>query len=112
MTIRETPGLLNDCKAFTDGAWNRRTVHIIIEVRQISFTVAYQTVFFFRRIRASLELLPYTVRTLCGNIYLNRDYVFDTLMEPLFWLVDNFAKAIGPVSNAHILLTLAPVFFF
>ena len=46
-----------------------------------------------------MALVPYAVRTLCGNIYLNRDYVFDTLMEPLFWLVDNFAKAIGPVSD-------------
>ena len=45
-----------------------------------------------------MEFVPYAVKTLCGNIYLNRDYVFDTLMEPLFWLVDNFAKAIGPVS--------------
>ncbi|XP_043209339.1 palmitoyltransferase ZDHHC16B-like isoform X2 [Amphibalanus amphitrite] len=50
-----------------------------------------------RRIRAGMALVPYAVQTLCGNIYINRDYVFDTLMEPLFWLVDNFAKAIGPI---------------
>ncbi|XP_037068015.1 palmitoyltransferase ZDHHC16-like [Pollicipes pollicipes] len=44
-----------------------------------------------------ISLVPYSLKTLCGNIYLDWDYAFDTLMEPLFWMVDNFAKAIGPI---------------
>lgn len=35
--------------------------------------------------------------SLTYNSFISWSYVFDTLMEPLFWLVDNFTKALGPI---------------
>jgi len=32
------------------------------------------------------------------NEHLSFNYAFDTLMEPLFWFVDNFTHVLGPVS--------------
>ena len=38
------------------------------------------------------------------NSHLSWSYAFDTVLEPLFYLVDNFAKVLGPIFVAGAIL--------
>lgn len=42
--------------------------------------------------------IVYTFKSLTYNDYLDVSYSCDTLMEPMFWFVDNFTSSLGPVS--------------
>uniref|UniRef100_T1IIZ3 Palmitoyltransferase n=1 Tax=Strigamia maritima TaxID=126957 RepID=T1IIZ3_STRMM len=47
--------------------------------------------------------------TLCFNIHVDKYYIADTAMEPLFWVVDHFTKFFGPlfVTGVCLLITSA-----
>lgn len=47
-----------------------------------------------------------TIKSLCYNDHLDRGYVIDTLMEPLFWFVDHFTEALGPIFVFLVVVTL------
>lgn len=46
---------------------------------------------FFQKCRIILRSLTY-------NHFMDQSYAADVCMEPMFWFVDNFTYAIGPVS--------------
>lgn len=58
-----------------------------------NFCLSYYRRAFDRKI-INISLTYYS---LTHNYFLDRSYVADTLMEPLFWFVDNFTKVLGPV---------------
>jgi len=37
------------------------------------------------------------VRSLCFNSHMDSGYMADTLLEPMFWFVDNFTHILGPI---------------
>lgn len=41
--------------------------------------------------------MKYSFKSLFYNDHLDVSYSCDTLMEPMFWFVDNFTSALGPV---------------
>ena len=43
------------------------------------------------------------------NSHLSWSYAFDTVLEPLFYLVDNFAKVLGPIFVAGAVLMTSAV---
>ncbi|XP_059477659.1 palmitoyltransferase ZDHHC16 isoform X2 [Neocloeon triangulifer] len=49
-----------------------------------------------RKPRQWIADLKLTFRSLTYNHFLDQSYVADTLMEPLFWFVENFTKFLGP----------------
>ncbi|XP_046387170.1 palmitoyltransferase ZDHHC16A isoform X2 [Ischnura elegans] len=49
--------------------------------------------------------------TLTYNYFVDQSYIADTLMEPMFWFVDNFTKVLGPFFVFSVCsLTLSVVF--
>ena len=52
------------------------------------------------------QLLLLTMKSLCYNEHLDRAYVIDTLMEPLFWFVDHFTEALGPIFVVLVVVSL------
>lgn len=44
-------------------------------------------------------LLVLYTKSLFFNYHLSSGYLADTLMEPMFWFVDNFTEILGPVSE-------------
>jgi len=51
-----------------------------------------------RRVRSYTEWFSMMYGTLCYNYFTNFMLMFETLLEPMFWFVERFAKHIGPVS--------------
>jgi palmitoyltransferase len=51
-------------------------------------------------------LLDLTVRSLFGNENIDSGYIADTLMEPMFWFVDNFTGSLGPVFVVLVIVAL------
>ena len=45
------------------------------------------------------------------NSHLSWSYAFDTVLEPLFYLVDNFAKVLGPIFVAGAILGCDSIHF-
>ena len=43
---------------------------------------------------------------------MDQNYAADVCMEPIFWFVDNFTYAIGPVSNQSTLSTALIIVFY
>lgn len=75
---------------------------------------------FIRYIRRGLERLRYRVRhkflyprivfnSLVYNEFADIYYVGDTCMEPLFWIVDHFTKAMGPIFVATVTIVACTV---
>lgn len=46
---------------------------------------------------SKIRLLRDFVLSLCYNDFISWSYVLDTLLEPLLWMVDGFAKVLGPL---------------
>ena len=53
-----------------------------------------------RRIVEYFRMIRFSLRALTYNSFTSRSIVLDTAMEPIFWIVDNLSRKIGPVSNA------------
>ena len=51
-------------------------------------------------------LLTLSVRSLFGNDDMDSGYIADTLMEPLFWFVDNFTASLGPAFVGLVVVSL------
>ena len=51
-------------------------------------------VYWFRR---KIQLCKVTFLSLFYNDFISWPYVVDTLLEPAYWCVDTFAKALGPI---------------
>ncbi|XP_077501928.1 palmitoyltransferase ZDHHC16 isoform X1 [Amblyomma americanum] len=75
---------------------------------------------FIRYIRRGFERLKYRVRhkflyprivfnSLVYNEFADIYYVGDTCMEPLFWIVDHFTKAMGPIFVATVTIVACTV---
>ena len=47
-----------------------------------------------------------TMKTLFYNDLADTSYIMETMLEPMFWIVDNFAKVLGPVSIFFIILKI------
>lgn len=63
-----------------------------------------------RRCQDSVTLLKVTCLSLCYNEFMDKYYIADTAMEPMFWFVDHFTKFFGPFFVfAVCLLTLTVV---
>ena len=43
------------------------------------------------------KILKITMLSLFYNEHISSDYIFDTLMQPAFWFVDQFTAVLGPV---------------
>ena len=43
------------------------------------------------------KILRITFLSLFYNEHISSDYIFDTLMQPAFWFVDQFTAILGPV---------------
>ena len=56
-----------------------------------------------------LSLLRISVYSLFYNDHVDSGYVIDTLMEPMFWFVDNFTKSLGPI---FVVLVIATLFIY
>lgn len=44
------------------------------------------------------QYLKICFRSLTYNHHMSHDYATEVLLEPLVWIVDNFAGSLGPVS--------------
>jgi palmitoyltransferase len=63
------------------------------------------------RLKQRFKLLKIAFLSLTYNDHMSWNYVFDTLMEPLFWFVDSFTKILGPLFvTGVIILTFSGVF--
>lgn len=49
------------------------------------------------RLHRAWYLTKLAIQTLCYNQHLDLNYALDTLLEPIFWFVDHFTAALGPV---------------
>lgn len=62
--------------------------------------------YFFRKlILWKLSQAILTVRSLTYNEHMSQSYAIDILLEPIFWIVDNFAKFLGKVNIYSELIT-------
>lgn len=57
-------------------------------------------------VRLQCLLIPLTIKSLFYNEHLDRVYALDTAMEPLFWFVDHFTQALGPIFVFLVVVTL------
>ncbi|XP_064465552.1 palmitoyltransferase ZDHHC16-like [Ornithodoros turicata] len=55
-----------------------------------------------REVRVRLNYIRVVIDSLFYNQFIDIYYAADTCMEPLFWIVDHFAKALGPIFVATI----------
>lgn len=78
------------------------------EMVQIHWTVHSCIKRLWERLKFFGYLIKLTFCTLCYNEFADKFYVGDTCMEPMFWFVDHFTKAMGPIFVAGvIILTLS-----
>ena len=56
-----------------------------------------------------IQLCKVTFLSLFYNDFISWPYVVDTLLEPAYWCVDTFAKALGPIFVAGVLVLTSSV---
>ena len=56
-----------------------------------------------------LKLIQISALSLFYNDFLSWSYVIDTLLEPLLWMVDSFAKVLGPLFVAGVVILTSSV---
>ena len=59
---------------------------------------------FCHRLKDRWKMIKLAFWTLTYNEHFSMDYVFDTLMEPAIWFVDNFTKIFGPIFVSGVLI--------
>ena len=59
------------------------------------FSISPKT--FIRWFKWKITLCKVTLLSLFYNDFISWAYVVDTLLEPAYWVVDTFAKALGPI---------------
>ena len=55
---------------------------------------------------SKVSLLKVTFHSLFYNEHVDTGYAIDTMMEPMFWFVDNFTKSLGPIFVVLVIFTL------
>ncbi|XP_023233186.1 palmitoyltransferase ZDHHC16-like [Centruroides sculpturatus] len=80
------------------------------EMVQIHWTMHSCIKRLWERLKFYGYLIKLTFVTLCYNEFADKFYVGDTCMEPMFWFVDHFTKAMGPIFVVGvIILTLSMI---
>ena len=52
-----------------------------------------------QRVTEYFRMIKFSLRALTYNSFTSSSAVLDTVMEPIFWIVDHLSRRIGPVSN-------------
>ena len=75
----------------TSTGWKYKAISMVL----FHFSTTPQNV--LRWARKKSELCKITLLSLFYNDFISWSYVIDTLLEPGYWCVDTFAKALGPI---------------
>ncbi|KAK9758838.1 DHHC palmitoyltransferase [Popillia japonica] len=65
--------------------------------------------FLYQTLKLYFQRCCYFLRSLTYNHFMDRNYIADVCMEPMFWFVDNFTNAIGPFFVVIIIALTASV---
>ncbi|KAL3271063.1 hypothetical protein HHI36_021563 [Cryptolaemus montrouzieri] len=68
-----------------------------MNMRSIIWKVQNAPKSFYKILLTNLQKCRITIISLTYNHFLDSGYVADVFMEPLFWIVDNFAHVLGPL---------------
>lgn len=63
----------------------------------------------YKKIREKCYKCRHTIRCLTYNHFMDQSYTADVCMEPIFWFVDNFTYALGPLFVVAVVLLTASV---
>ena len=76
----------------------------------VTFVIAQKPRLIFNWFKRKIVLGKVTFLSLFYNDFISWPYVVDTLLEPAYWIVDTFAKALGPIFVAgDVILTSSVV---
>lgn len=64
---------------------------------QIHWKITSFPKYLFNSVQTFCQKCHYTLRSLTCNHFVDQSYAADVFMEPMFWFVDNFTQAIGPL---------------
>ena len=63
----------------------------------VTFFLTQKPRFVFDWFKKKITLTKVTFLSLFYNDFISWSYLVDTLLEPAYWVVDTFAKALGPI---------------